>query len=173
MTPKGVLGSSAADFNLLGVDDNQYNLSNTRGENGLLVMFLCNHCPYVQKIIREIIEDVKTLSNHNIRSVAIMPNDVTRYPQDSLKNMRAFSKQKKFSFPYLIDHEQVTARSYKAVCTPDFFGFDKELKLIYRGRLRGLNNERELHDAMILPANNNIESQHPGEGCSIKWIIND
>ncbi|MBQ4875129.1 MAG: thioredoxin family protein [Rickettsiaceae bacterium H1] len=165
----GKLGSSAIDFDLLGVDSKRYNLQNSRGEKGLLIMFICNHCPYVQQIINKLITDTKDLLKHNIKSIAIMPNDVKKYPQDSLENMQNFSQQKKLSFPYVIDSTQKVAKSYEAVCTPDFFGFDKELKLKYRGRLRGQNNERELFEIMSSKKNNKIK-QFPSEGCSIKWI---
>ena len=174
VTPEAKLGMLAIDFKLLGVDQKQYNLENASGKNGLLVMFICNHCPYVQEIIDQIVTDTKDLLDYFINSIAIMPNDVINYPQDSFDNMRNLSDQKNFSFPYVIDSDQTVARAYGAVCTPDFFGFDQELKLKYRGRLRGTNDERELFNVMInTTGNNNNKKQHPSQGCSIKWVLHD
>ncbi len=170
ITPPCDLGMPARDFNLLGTDSLQYNLEKSKGENGLLIMFICNHCPYVQDIINELILDTNELLEYGIKSIAIMPNDVKRYPQDSLDNMRELANQKKFPFPYVIDQEQNVAKEYGAVCTPDFFGFNKDLQLQYRGRI-GTAQQRELFEAMkYISIHGKWQGpQNPSEGCSIKW----
>ncbi len=168
-SPPTNLNSPAHDFKLLGADNNYYTLNDVHGENGLLVMFICNHCPYVQAILNQIVEDTNELIDHGINSVGIMPNDVSRYPQDSLENMRKLAEAKSFPFPYLIDSKQSTARNYNAVCTPDFFVFDGDKKLKYRGRLRGENNEKELINT-IIKKKADLSLHKPSIGCSIKWI---
>lgn len=168
----------APDFALTGVDGKTYTLQNSRGENGLLVMFICNHCPYVKAIIERLCEDCQELQSYGINSIAIMSNDVKNYPEDSFENMSRWAQELDFPFPYVIDTTQEIARKYNAVCTPDFFGFNHQLKLQYRGRLDpyGINNapenrQRELFDAMasIAQSGKGPESQTPSIGCSIKW----
>ena len=141
-------------------------------------MFICNHCPYVKAVIEDIINDCKTLEKEGIRSVAIMSNDTENYPEDSFVNMITFAKNNKFNFPYLIDETQEIAKKYDAVCTPDFFGYNKSLELHYRGRIRELrdlkpirNDESDLSKAMRLIAQTGKgpENQIPSMGCNIKW----
>ena len=178
-TPICNFGEKAKDFNLLSTENKKISLDDIRGENGTLVMFICNHCPYVKAVIKEIVQDMKFLKNLGIKSVAIMSNDVKNYPEDSFKNMIVFSKQHNFSFPYLIDETQKVAKEYGAVCTPDFFGYNNKLELQYRGRIRELNNlipvqdgESELLKAMkmIAKTGNGPKEQFPSMGCSIKWF---
>ena len=168
----------AIEFNLKGVDGNYYGLSNLKGPNGLLVMFICNHCPYVKSIIHGIIRDTKELATLGINSVAIMSNDSNEYEEDSFENMKKTSKELNFPFPYLIDETQEIAKSYGAVCTPDFFGYNKDLGLQYRGRLDESRKEsvtnarRDLFEAMknIAITGNGPKEQIPSMGCSIKWF---
>ncbi|MBU6468263.1 MAG: thioredoxin family protein [Betaproteobacteria bacterium] len=168
----------APDFSLAGVDGKTYTLQNSRGENGLLVMFICNHCPYVKAVIARLCEDTQELKSYGINSIAIMSNDTNSYPEDSFDNMIKWSEKVNFPFPYVIDPTQEIAKQYGAVCTPDFFGFNHQLKLQYRGRLDpyGLQNppshrERELFDAMtvIAQTSQGPKEQTPSVGCSIKW----
>ena len=177
-TPLCNYGERANDFNLLSTENKKITLSDVKGLNGTIVMFICNHCPYVKAVIKEIVDDAKFLENLNIKSVAIMSNDVENYPEDSFDNMISFSKKNNFSFPYLIDKKQDVAKLYGAVCTPDFFGYNKDLELQYRGRIRELKNlipvkgkSSELRDAMSLIAKTGrgpVE-QSPSMGCNIKW----
>jgi hypothetical protein len=141
-------------------------------------MFICNHCPYVQAVIDDIVADARELEPMGVRSVAIMPNDTAAYPADSFENMRRLALAKHFPFPYLIDRTQEVARAYGAACTPDFFGFNAALELQYRGRIyevRGLKrvpgSRRELFDAMSAIARTGTAppGQTPSIGCSIKW----
>lgn len=177
-TPVCDFGAPAADFNLKGVDGNMHSLASCAGKNGLLVMFICNHCPYVQAIRERIIRDVKELKDYGINSVAIMSNDPTDYQEDSFENMQSVAKEYCYPFPYLIDPTQEIAKVYGAVCTPDFFGFNKDLKLQYRGRLDASRKEiapnakRDLFEAMqqIAKTGNGPVQQIPSMGCSIKWI---
>ncbi len=134
-TPICDFGWKAVDFSLRGTDDKQYTLADVRGPNGVLVMFICNHCPYVKAIVDRLVRDVAALAGHGVGAVAIMPNDTVSHPADSFDNMRAFAAQHGFTFPYVIDETQAVARAYDAVCTPDFFGFNRDLELQYRGRL--------------------------------------
>lgn len=170
-------GWKALDFDLLGVDGNRYNLARARGKNGLLVMFICNHCPYVKSIRERIVRDTLELQHHGINSIAIMSNDPADYAEDSFDNMRLVAKQHDFPFPYVWDETQRVARDYDAVCTPDFFGFNANLELQYRGRLDASRKEavadapRDLFEAMVQVART---GQGPREqiaslGCSIKW----
>ena len=158
-TPICNFGEKAKDFNLLSTEKKKISLDMVKGDNGTLVMFICNHCPYVKAIISDIVEDVKFLENLGIKSVAIMSNDVKNYPEDSFENMISFSKLHNFSFPYLIDESQKVAKDYGAVCTPDFFGYNNNLELQYRGRIRELKDHKpvatgdsELRTAMKLVA---------------------
>lgn len=178
-TPICEFNKPAIDFKLKGVDEKIYTLNDVRGKNGLLVMFICNHCPYVKSIINKIVTQTKELKNFGINSVAIMANDTNQYEEDSFLNMQKISAAMNFSFPYLIDETQQVAREYGAVCTPDFFGYNKDLLLQYRGRLDSSkdkitkNVNQDLLNAMIEIAKNNKgpSKQIASLGCSIKWKI--
>jgi len=162
----------AQDFSLLGVDSNYYNLKNITGKKGTLVCFICNHCPFVKEIISDLVRDINELKEYGISSAAIMPNDVNVYKEDSFENMILFSQKYKLNIPYLYDEKQIVAKSYNAVCTPDFFGFDRNLNLKFRGRLKSSknNNIRELFSSMIaISKNEGIPFNNPSIGCSIKW----
>ena len=180
-TPICNFGEKGKNFNLLSTENKKISLDNVKGKNGTLIMFICNHCPYVKAVIRDIVEDVKHLETLGIKSVAIMSNDVKNYPEDSFENMIAFSKLHNFSFPYLIDETQDVAKKYGAVCTPDFFGYNKNSELQYRGRIRELKNlkpvkegESDLRMAMKQIATSGIgpKNQIPSMGCNIKWFNN-
>ena len=176
-TPVCDFGWKAIDFQLEGTDGKTYTLADCAGERGTLVMFLCNHCPFVKAIVDRIVRDVDELKSQGIGAVAIMPNDTEAYPADSFENMKLFGAQHGFGFPYLIDRTQEIARAYDAACTPDFFGFDRDLGLQYRGRLDASRMDpvpdarRELLEAMIQVAETGRgpEEQLPSMGCSIKW----
>ncbi len=177
-TPVCDFGASPAEFSLRGVDGRQWTLDEARGERGLLVMFLCNHCPFVKAAIDRIIRDTGELAGHGIGSIAIMSNDTVTYADDSFENMRRWAEELAFPFPYVIDESQEVARAYGAVCTPDFFGYNAELALQYRGRLDAGRVEppppgspRELFDAMLQVAQTGRgpAEQVPSIGCSIKW----
>ena len=129
------LDTKASNFNLLNIDNKYYNLDDIRKSNGFVIAFICNHCPYVKDLIARLVADFKYLQSLDIGVAAIMPNDFISYPEDSFKNMQKFSIANKFTFPYLIDASQAVALKYEAVCTPDFYCFDKHDKLYYRGRL--------------------------------------
>ena len=167
----------APDFDLLGVDGKRHDLVAVRGPNGLVVMFICNHCPYVKAVIDRIVRDCRELSAQRVGSVAVMSNDPTEYPEDSFENMKRIAREKGFAFPYLLDETQDVARAYGAACTPDFFGFNAGLELQYRGRLDASrrdvvpNARRELFEAMVQIANTGIgpKEQIASIGCSIKW----
>ena len=167
----------APDFDLLGVDGKRHDLAAVRGPNGLVVMFICNHCPYVKAVIDRIVRDCRELSTQGVASVAVMSNDPTEYPEDSFENMKRIARGKSFPFPYLLDETQDVARAYGAACTPDFFGFNAGLELQYRGRLDASrrdpvpNARRELFEAMVQIANTGIgpKEQIASIGCSIKW----
>lgn len=177
-TPVCDFGRPAVDFSLRGTDGRLWTLGQCRGEKGLLVMFICNHCPYVQAVRERIVRDTRELLDCGVRSVAIMSNDPTDYPEDSFDNMRKAAEQYRFSFPYLWDETQEVARAYGAVCTPDFFGYDAGLGLQYRGRLDASRKEaapadarRELFEAMkqVALTRQGPRDQIPSIGCSIKW----
>ena len=177
-TPICDFGWKAPDFALPGVDGKTWRLADVRGERGTLVMFICNHCPYVRSVIDRIVRDAKALEPLGIRSVAISANDATTYPEDSFDNMKAFAAEQGFPFPYLYDETQTVARAYDAVCTPDFFGFDAGLGLQYRGRLDASRKEagppdlrRDLYLAMkqVAETGRGPTEQIPSMGCSIKW----
>ncbi len=167
----------APDFDLLGVDGKRHDLVAVRGPNGLVVMFICNHCPYVKAVIDRIVRDCRDLSAQGVGSAAVMSNDPTEYPEDSFENMKRTAREKGFAFPYLLDETQDVARAYGAACTPDFFGFNAGLELQYRGRLDASrrdavpNARRELFEAMVQIANTGIgpKEQIASIGCSIKW----
>tara|TARA_B100000315_G_scaffold224552_1_gene230172 strand:+ start:297 stop:851 length:555 start_codon:yes stop_codon:yes gene_type:complete len=178
-TPICNFGEKAKEFNLKSTENKKVSIKNIRGENGTLIMFICNHCPYVKAVIKNIVEDVKYLENQGIKSVAIMSNDVKNYPDDSFENMISFANLHGFSFPYLIDETQNVAKEYGAVCTPDFFGYNKNLELQYRGRIRELKDlkpvqkgDSDLKTAMNLIARSGKgpTNQIPSMGCSIKWF---
>lgn len=172
---------TAPDFRLTGTDGAEHSLSDIRGAKGTLVMFICNHCPYVKAIAGKIARDAAELAGHGISTVAIMSNDTDAYPADSFDNMIRFAAKHKFSFPYLIDETQQVARAYDAVCTPDFFGFDSDLGLQYRGRLdaSGASSvegaRRDLFEAMkrVAETGRGPEKQVASMGCSIKWKETD
>ncbi len=177
-TPVCAFGTPAPDFSLRGTDGKQHNSASCRGPNGLLVMFICNHCPYVRAVLDRIVRDCRELANLGIGSVAIMSNDPTQYPEDSFENMANVVRQANFPFPYLIDENQDVARAYGAVCTPDFFGYDSRLRLQYRGRLDASGRHpappdarRELFEAMrdIAETGRGPVQQMASIGCSIKW----
>ena len=177
-TPLCDFNQAAIDFNLKGVDGNYYSLDSLKGHNGLLVMFICNHCPYVKSVIHKIIRDANDLKELGVNSVAIMSNDPNEYQEDSFENMQKIALKLKFPFPYLIDETQEIAKSYGAVCTPDFFGYNNELGLQYRGRLDESRKEtvqnarRDLFEAMkeIALTGFGPQDQIPSMGCSIKWF---
>lgn len=177
-TPVCDVGLAAPDFQLLGVDGKQWTRDECTGENGLLVMFICNHCPYVKAIQQRLVADVKDLQENGIGVVAIMSNDPNDYPEDSFENMQQVAKDKGYHFPYLIDPTQQVAKAYGAICTPDFFGYNSKLELQYRGRLDESGKQqnvgdvkRDLLDAMLLIAKTGTgpSEQIPSMGCSIKW----
>ena len=176
-TPEAELGSPAPDFDLAAVDGPRHTLAGVRGPKGLLVMFICNHCPYVQALRDRLVGDMRELQNAGIGVVAISANDAERYPEDSPAMLLRQAREWNFSFPYLHDTTQQVARAYGAVCTPDFFGYDADLRLRYRGRLdsaqrdaRTPQTRRELVEAMLRVARGESpETQEPSIGCSIKW----
>ena len=178
-TPICNFGEKAKTFNLQSTENKKVSLNEVKGEKGTLIMFICNHCPYVKAVIKEIVQDVKFLEGQGIKSAAIMSNDVKNYPEDSFENMISFSKLHAFSFQYLIDESQKVAKEYGAVCTPDFFGYNKNLELQYRGRIRELKNlkpitkdDSELRVAMKLVSTSGKgpTKQIPSMGCNIKWF---
>jgi len=177
-TPICDFGQKAHDFKLKSTDNKILSLNDVVGEKGTLIMFICNHCPYVKAVTKDIVDDCNELKKIGINSVAICANDAVNYPEDSFENMIEFSIKNKFSFPYLNDETQEIAKTYDAVCTPDFFGYNKNLELQYRGRLRELKNlvpvrsgESDLLKAMkrIAETGNGPQNQIPSAGCSIKW----
>ena len=178
-TPICDFGKKAEDFKLKSINNELVSLENIKGTNGTLIMFICNHCPYVKAIIKDLVEDCKNLRNDGINSVAIMSNDTKNYPEDSFENMLSFSKLHKFSFPYLFDQTQEVAKKFGAVCTPDFFGYNKNFELQYRGRIRELKNlepvRKEISDLrkameMIAKTGNGPKDQIASMGCNIKWF---
>jgi peroxiredoxin len=177
-TPVCDFGWKAVDFDLPGVDGRRYSLRDAAGPNGLLVMFICNHCPYVQAVRERIVRDVRELAQHGIGAIAIMSNDPSDYPEDSFDNMKKVAREFGFPMPYVQDETQEVARAYGAVCTPDFFGFNGKLELQYRGRLDESRKEtasdgvrRELYEAMaqVARTGQGPKEQIPSMGCSIKW----
>ena len=178
-TPICEFGNKAKDFQLKSTSNKIITLEDVKGENGTLIMFICNHCPYVKAVIEDVVQDTRQLKTQGINSVAIMSNDIKNYPEDSFENMIEFSKKNNFNFPYLIDETQEVAKSYGAVCTPDFFGYNKNLELQYRGRIRELkelkpvrSGESDLLKAMkmIGKSEKGPTDQIPSMGCNIKWI---
>jgi len=174
--PINELNWQAPDFNLMSVDDNIYSLNDLAGKNGTVIVFICNHCPYVIKIVKRLAYEAEELKKIDISTIAIMSNDVESYPEDSFENMKLFSKKYNFNFHYLYDFSQETAKNYKAVCTPDFFGFNSNKILKYRGRIDSgvstdKNIKRELFYAMelISKTDSGPIDQFNSFGCSIKW----
>ena len=177
-TPVCDFGWKAIDFDLMGVDGKRYNLASAKGEKGLLVMFICNHCPYVKAIQDRLVRDVNELKQHGVNAIAIMSNDPAEYPEDSFDNMARVAKELNYPFPYVWDETQGVAKAYGAVCTPDFFGFNSQFELQYRGRLDASRKEaaapdvrRDLFESMrqVAKTGQGPEDQIPSIGCSIKW----
>ena len=178
-TPVCEFGKKAEDFKLKSIDNKLISLNDIVGEKATLIMFICNHCPYVKAVIKDLIKDCNDLKNDGVNTIAIMSNDAKNYPEDSFENMIKFAKENNFNtINYLIDKTQEIAKKYDAVCTPDFFGYNKNLELQYRGRLRELKNlvpvrsgDSDLLKAMkqIAETGKGPESQTPSAGCSIKW----
>ena len=179
-TPICDFGWKAPDFELIGTDGTNHSLTSIHGKNGTLVMFICNHCPYVKSVIHRIVEDCKFLQENGIGIIAVMSNDVNdpKYGhEDSFDNMQVFANDNSFSFPYVYDETQEVGKKYDAVCTPDFFGFNNNNELQYRGRLEASqqqlipNSPKELLEAMLLVSKTGKgpQEQIPSIGCSIKW----
>lgn len=177
-TPVCDFGWKAPDFALPGVDGQTWTLKDAMGPNGLLVMFICNHCPYVQAIRPRLVRDITELKQYGIHAIAIMSNDPTEYAEDSFDNMQRVALEFGFPFPYVIDETQQVAKAYGAVCTPDFFGFNRNFELQYRGRFDESRKEtapegvrRDLFEAMktIAQTQQGPADQIPSMGCSIKW----
>ena len=178
-TPICDFGKKAENFELKSTENKIITLNDAKGQNGTLIMFICNHCPYVKAVIEDIVNNCKTLENDGIRSIAIMSNDTKNYPEDSFDNMIKFAKNNKFNFPYLIDETQETAKKYGAVCTPDFFGYNKNLELQYRGRITELKDLKPVRNSgsdllkamkMVAKTSKGPAKQTPSMGCSIKWF---
>ncbi len=179
-TPICDFGKKAQNFKLQSINGKSVSLEDIRGKNGTLIMFICNHCPYVKAIIKDLVEDCKKLKLEGINSVAIMSNDTKNYPEDSFDKMIEFAKDNKFGdLNYLIDETQEVAKKYGAVCTPDFFGYNKNLELQYRGRIRELkdlkpvrsgDSDLKLAMRMIGKTQNGPVEQIPSMGCNIKWF---
>lgn len=172
------IGTKAPDFNLPNIDGNMISLQELRPKAGVLIMFICNHCPYVKHLNEALVKFANDYREQGIKCIAISSNDVENYPQDSPELMKELSEKHQFPFPYLYDESQEVAKAYKAACTPDFFLFDDELKLFYRGQFddsRPGNNKpvtgRDMRNAAdkLIEGESNIESQIPSMGCNIKW----
>jgi len=177
-TPVCDFGLKAPEFELPGVDGKNWSLNDCMGEKGLLVMFICNHCPYVKAIRERIVRDTNELKQLGIKSVAIMSNDPSLYEEDSFENMQAVAKEFAFNFPYLLDESQQIAKDYGAICTPDFFGYNAKLELQYRGRLDASGKQtadssvrRDLFEGMkqVAQTGQGPQDQLSSIGCSIKW----
>jgi peroxiredoxin len=178
--PICAFGWKAPDFRLKGIDGKTWTLADHRGPNGTLILFICNHCPYVKAAVGRIVRDARALEAVGIGSAAICSNDAVQYPEDSFENMKAFADAHRLPFPYLHDETQEVARAYGAVCTPDFFGFNASLELQYRGRLDAGRRDapppdasRELYEAMkqVAETGHGPREQFPSVGCSIKWKV--
>ncbi|MCW5698701.1 MAG: thioredoxin family protein [Rhodospirillales bacterium] len=177
-TPICNFGWKAVDFDLKDPDGRSYTLNDIKGPNGTLIMFICNHCPYVRAVVDRMVRDVRDLQAKGIGVVAVMSNDWAQYPEDAPDKMLRFAETHGFTFPYVIDDSQEIARAYDAVCTPDFFGFNADLELQYRGRLdsahknaAGPDTRRELFEAMsqVAETGRGPADQIASMGCSIKW----
>ncbi len=171
-------GWKAPDFTLPGVDGQAHSLADLRGEKATLIAFICNHCPYVIAITDRLVRDAADLAPLGVKTIAICSNDARSYPDDSFEKMQQFAEQNGFPFPYLHDESQRVAQTYGAICTPDFFGFDADLGLQYRGRLDASRAQagapdlhRDLFEAMrqVAETSEGPREQHPSMGCSIKW----
>ena len=180
-TPICDFGKKADHFELKSTENKIISLNDVKGEKGTLIMFICNHCPYVKAVIEEVVSDSKELEKDGIKSVAVMSNDTVNYPDDSFEKMIKFSNDNGFTFPYLIDETQEIAKKYDAVCTPDFFGYNGNLELQYRGRIRELKNLEPVKDGesdlliamkMIAKTGQGPKDQLPSMGCNIKWFKN-
>ena len=179
-TPVCDFGKKAEDFKLKSIENKIISLNDVKGEKATLIMFICNHCPYVKAIIRDLAKECNELKKDGINSIAIMSNDTENYPEDSFDNMIKFAKANNFGeINYLIDETQEIAKKYGAVCTPDFFGFNKELKLQYRGRFRELkdlkpisigDSDLKIAMKMISKTQDGPKEQIPSMGCNIKWF---
>ena len=179
-TPVCDFGKKAENFKLQSINNKSVSLEEIKGKNGTLIMFICNHCPYVKAIIKDLVEDCKNLKTEGINSVAIMSNDTKNYPEDSFDKMIEFAKDNQFGdLDYLIDKTQEVAKKYGAVCTPDFFGYNRNLELQYRGRYKELkdlkkvkNNDSDLKVAMEMVAKTQKgpDKQIPSMGCNINWF---
>lgn len=177
-TPAPEENFQASDFTLKNIDGQTLSYADIKGEKGTVIAFICNHCPYVQAIIKRLVHDARNLQEHGIGIAAIMPNDTENYPEDNFDNMKIFAQEHGFNFPYLIDETQEVAKAYDAICTPDIFGFDADGKLQYRGRLDSAGPKeadnstvKELLNAMLHIAETGTgpSEQHASMGCSIKW----
>lgn len=177
-TPVCEFGKPAIDFALPGIDGKIWTLQECMGSKGLLIMFICNHCPYVKAIQSNLVRDTKALQAIGVATVAIMSNDARDYPEDSFSNMQAVAAEFQYNFPYLLDESQAVAKSYGAICTPDFFGYNADFSLQYRGRFdasgkqAGTSNQpSDLYYAMekIAQTGNGPTAQIASMGCSIKW----
>lgn len=171
-------GWKAINFNLLSVDGKFYDLNSLKGAKGTVIVFICNHCPYVIAISKRLVYETVQLQKIGVNTIAIMSNDVKNYPEDSYENMKLFSKKNNFNFQYLFDEDQSVAKNYKAICTPDFYGFDNSLDLKYRGRIdsavmnsKNDNISRDLYNSMKIVVDEGIVplKQYNSFGCSIKW----
>ena len=179
-TPICEFGKKAEDFRLKSINNEFVSLSTAKGVNGTLIAFICNHCPYVKAIIKDLVKDCKNLKKEGINSIAIMSNDTKNYPEDSFNNMIQFAKDNSFGeLYYLIDETQEVAKKYGAVCTPDFFGYNKDLKLQYRGRFRELKDLKPINNGdsdlkiamkMVAQTQKGPDKQIPSMGCNIKWF---
>jgi len=179
LTPICDFGQNAYDFNLGCTNGKNWTLDSLKGERGLLIFFICNHCPFVKAIIPKLVKVTNTLIDHGINSVGIMSNDTEEYPEDSFDNMQRIAKKNNFSFPYLLDETQEIAKKYGAVCTPDFFGYNKDLSLQYRGRFRELKDLKPINNGdsdlkiamkMVAQTQKGPGEQIPSMGCNIKWF---
>ena len=177
-TPSASLGSAAPSFRLKATTGGRLDLADLKGDKGTVVAFICNHCPYVRAVIDRLIQDASALKEYGVETIAVCSNDADAYPADGFDNMRSWAEEKAFPFPYLWDETQEVARAYGAVCTPDFFGFDADLRLCYRGRLDSSGRapgpdtaRRDLFLAMVQVAETGTApaEQAPSIGCSIKW----
>ena len=179
-TPVCDFGKKAEDFKLKSINNKVVTLNDIKGENATLIMFICNHCPYVKAIIKDLAKDCNELRNDGINSVAIMSNDTKNYPEDSFDNMIKFAENNNFgNINYLFDETQIVAKKYGAVCTPDFFGYNKDLKLQYRGRFRELKDLKPINNGdsdlkvamkMVAQTQKGPDEQIPSMGCNIKWF---
>ena len=170
----------AEDFELKSIDNKLISLNDIRGEKATLVMFICNHCPYVKAVIKDLAKDCNDLKKNGVNTIAVMSNDVKNYPDDSFENMIKFAKENNFDLiDYVIDETQEIAKKYNAVCTPDFFGYNKDLELQYRGRYRELkdlkpvvsgDSDLKIAMKMIAQTQKGPDEQIPSMGCNIKWF---